>query len=38
MARGPLPPLVYKIMCGRKLEAARERAELSQSEVADRLG
>lgn len=37
MARGPLPPLIYKIMCGRKLEAARERAQLSQKEVADQL-
>ncbi|GAB1512541.1 helix-turn-helix transcriptional regulator [Actinophytocola sp. KF-1] len=37
MARGPLPPLIYKIMCGRKLEAARERAQLSQVEVAARL-
>jgi len=37
MARGPLPPLVYKIMCGRKLEAARERAQLSQDEVAEHL-
>ena len=34
MPRGPLPPLVYKIMCGRKLEALRERAVLSQEEVA----
>jgi transcriptional regulator with XRE-family HTH domain len=38
MARGPLPPLIYKIMCGRKLEAARERAQLYQEEVAERLG
>lgn len=38
MARGPLPPLVYKIMCGRKLEAARERAQLSQDDVAGELG
>jgi transcriptional regulator with XRE-family HTH domain len=38
MARGPLPPLVYKIMCGRKLEAVRERAQLSQDDVAKRLG
>lgn len=37
MARGPLPPLVYKIMCGRKLEAARERAQLSQDDVAKQL-
>lgn len=37
MARGPLPPLVYKIMCGRKLEAARERAQLSQDDVAKHL-
>lgn len=38
MTRGPLPPLVYKIMCGRKLENARERAQLSQEDVATRLG
>src|SRR5262245_12965584 len=38
MARGPLPPLVYKVLCGRKLEAARERAQLSQDEVADEFG
>ncbi|MFL6120403.1 helix-turn-helix domain-containing protein [Actinophytocola sp.] len=38
MARGPLPPLVYKIMCGRKLEAARERVQLSQDDVSKRLG
>jgi transcriptional regulator with XRE-family HTH domain len=36
MARGPLPPLVYKIMCGRKLEAAREHARLAQADVAKR--
>jgi transcriptional regulator with XRE-family HTH domain len=38
MARGPLPPLVYKIMVGRKLEALRERVVLSQEEVAKRFG
>lgn len=38
MTRGPLPSLVHKIMCGRKLEALRERAVLSQEEVATRLG
>jgi len=38
MARGPLPPLVYKIMVGRRLEAFRERAVLSQGEVAKRFG
>ncbi len=38
MARGPLPSTIYKIMCGRKLEAARERAQLSQEEVAEQLG
>jgi transcriptional regulator with XRE-family HTH domain len=36
MGRGPLPPLVHKIMCGQKLEALRERALLSQLEVATR--
>jgi transcriptional regulator with XRE-family HTH domain len=36
MGRGPLPPLVHKIMCGQKLEALRERALLSQLEVAKR--
>lgn len=36
MGRGPLPPLVHKIMCGQKLEALRERALLSQLEVARR--
>jgi len=34
MTRGPLPQLVYKILCGRKLEALREKADLLQSEVA----
>lgn len=38
MTRGPLPSLVHKIMCGRKLEALRERAVLSQEEVATQLG
>lgn len=38
MARGPYPPVVYKVLCGRKLEAARERAQLSQDEVADAFG
>lgn len=38
MARGPYPPVVYKVLCGRKLEAARERARLSQDEVADAFG
>lgn len=37
MARGPLPQLVHKIMCGRKLEAARERVQLSQDDVGKRL-
>ncbi|MBB4904403.1 helix-turn-helix domain-containing protein [Actinophytocola algeriensis] len=36
MGRGPLPPLVHKIMCGQRLEALRERALLSQLEVAKR--
>lgn len=36
MGRGPLPPLVHKIMCGQRLEALRERALLSQLEVANR--
>jgi transcriptional regulator with XRE-family HTH domain len=30
--------VVYKVLCGRKLEAARERAQLSQDEVADAFG
>lgn len=38
MPRGPLPPLVHKIRCGQRMEALRERAVLSQEEVADRLG
>jgi transcriptional regulator with XRE-family HTH domain len=38
MPRGPLPPLVHKIRCGRKLEIAREGALLSQKEVADEFG
>ncbi len=38
MARGPLPPLVHKIRCGRKLEVLRERVALSQDEVAKHLG
>jgi transcriptional regulator with XRE-family HTH domain len=38
MPRGPLPPLVHKIRCGRKLQALREGALLSQQEVADKLG
>lgn len=38
MTRGPLPPLVHKIRCGRKLEALRERAVLSQEEVAAQFG
>lgn len=38
MGRGPLPPLVSKIMCGRKLEQQRERALMSQAEVAEPLG
>jgi transcriptional regulator with XRE-family HTH domain len=38
MARGPLPTLVHKIACGRKLEALREKSVLSQEEVARKLG
>jgi hypothetical protein len=38
MPRGPLPPLVHKIRCGRKLQALREGALLSQQEVGDKLG
>lgn len=38
MSRGPLPPLVHKIRCGRKLESLREQAALSQEEVAARTG
>lgn len=34
MTRGPLPQLVPKIICGRRLEALRERAALAQTEVA----
>jgi transcriptional regulator with XRE-family HTH domain len=37
MPRGPLPPLVHKIRCGRKLQVLREGALLSQQEVGDRL-
>jgi len=38
MTRGPLPQLVYKILCGRKLEALREKAGLLQEEVAEPFG
>lgn len=38
MTRGPLPPLIHKILCGRKLEELRERAQLSQNEVAEHTG
>lgn len=38
MPRGPLPSLVHKIRCGQRLEALRERADLSQGEVAEQLG
>jgi transcriptional regulator with XRE-family HTH domain len=38
MTRGPLPQLVYKILCGRKLEALREKADLLQEEVAKPFG
>lgn len=38
MARGPIPPLVHKIRCGRKLEALRETALLSQDEVGEQVG
>lgn len=38
MARGPLPALVHKIVCGRELEALREKSVLSQEEVARKLG
>jgi hypothetical protein len=38
MARGPLPPLIHKIRCGRKLEALRERSVLSQDEVGKHFG
>jgi transcriptional regulator with XRE-family HTH domain len=31
--RAPLPPLVHKVICGRKLEALRLRAGLTQNEV-----
>src|SRR4051812_21247126 len=38
MPRGQLPPLVHKIRCGRRLQALREAALLSQEEVGERLG
>ncbi|MPZ85662.1 MAG: helix-turn-helix domain-containing protein [Actinophytocola sp.] len=38
MPRGPLPPLVHKIRCGRTLEELREGVFLSQDEVGERLG
>jgi transcriptional regulator with XRE-family HTH domain len=38
MPRGPLPTLVHKIRCGRKLEAVREDALLSQKEVSEHFG
>lgn len=34
MSRGPLPPLIYKIICGRKLAILRDRAGYSQTEAA----
>lgn len=38
MSRSPAPPLVHKIRCGRRLEALREQAVLSQKEVATTCG
>jgi transcriptional regulator with XRE-family HTH domain len=38
MSRGPLPPLVHKIICGRKLAILRERAGLTQKEAAGHYG
>ncbi len=38
MARGPLPPLVHKIICGRNLATLRERAGLSQTDAAKHHG
>jgi transcriptional regulator with XRE-family HTH domain len=36
--RGPLPALVHNVICGRKLESLRQRAGLTQEQVAKRLG
>jgi transcriptional regulator with XRE-family HTH domain len=38
MARGPLPPLVHKIICGRQLATLRERAGYSQTDAAKHNG
>jgi transcriptional regulator with XRE-family HTH domain len=35
---GPLPPFVHKVICGWKLRELRERASLTQKEVATRTG
>lgn len=36
--RAPLPPLVHKVICGRKLEALRLHAGLTQEEVVELFG
>ncbi len=36
--RAPLPPLVHNVICGRKLEALRVRAGLTQQQVVDQFG
>jgi transcriptional regulator with XRE-family HTH domain len=38
MAVAPLPPFVWKILCGRRLAVLRERAGLTQAEVVARTG
>jgi transcriptional regulator with XRE-family HTH domain len=38
MSRGPLPPLVHKIICGRKLAILRERSGITQKEAAEHYG
>ncbi|MGQ0841503.1 helix-turn-helix domain-containing protein [Actinokineospora sp.] len=38
MSRGPLPPLVYKIICGRKLAILRDGAGYSQKQAAEYYG
>jgi transcriptional regulator with XRE-family HTH domain len=38
MTRGPLPPLVYKSICGHRLKALRERAGLTQEEAGQPYG
>ncbi|RZS36973.1 helix-turn-helix protein [Herbihabitans rhizosphaerae] len=38
MSRGSLPPLVHRIICGRKLAELRLAADMSQEEVAEATG